>query len=198
MIVGGAWSCSYPLSTSNFPQDDIRTLIALNAINVWKLAAYYGTCEGGSMDEVLDFLYLTATAWDTYGGVEPIISKSDENVYSFTGVSETENDELMINLASFACSPGTLGAMGTDAAANDPFFWPLHLLYEQAWALKRMKGELDADEWVDLDDQCAGANPSDLMPFDFIGTGASYMSNLELYAYFDPSNQQLPYIYDAF
>lgn len=213
-IVGGAWSCPYSLS--NFPQLDIRTLIALNAINIWKLAENGGmltcpdTCSSSTpldecrcscssssegMDEVLEFLYLTVTAWDTYAAVQPIISKSD-GVYSFIGLSATESDELMDKLATFACAPGVLGAMGTDAAANDPFFWSLHLLYEQAWAKKRIQGELGVEEWVDLDDQCAGANPSDLMPFDFTASG--YMSNLELYDYFDPSNQQLPYIYDAF
>jgi hypothetical protein len=147
------------------------------------------------MNAILEFLYNTESMWSTYGGVSPTIGKDNDGAYYFMDQTKYKNNKYMADLTTFACEPGVLGAMATDAAANDPFFWALHLLYDKVWSLKRMKGELDISDWIDVENQCFGANPSDEMPFSF--TGGSYMTNMELYEYFDPTNQYLPYIYDS-
>mmetsp|Transcript_24671 Transcript_24671/g.32126 ORF Transcript_24671/g.32126 Transcript_24671/m.32126 type:complete len:589 (+) Transcript_24671:186-1952(+) len=210
--VGGAWDCGGgDLSELADPQ---RSLIALNAINIWKIAAESEmlvcplTCDessdcscscdatkaSGALTAILEFLYLTVTAWDLYGEVAPILTKNANGAVSFVGLSDVENDAILDTLLALSCAPGEMGAMTTDAAANDPFFWPLHLLYDRAWMLKRLENALEYD-WVDNPSECFGGNPSDVMPFLFDGF-QSDMTNEELYTYFEPTT--LPYVYDAF
>jgi len=110
----------------------------------------------------------------------------------------------MRDVLGLVCSPGLVGTMATDAAANDPVFWPLHLLYDRSWHGRRLAGSLE-DDWAYSAAACPGANPGDALPFAFGdyaslggGNGAGTMTNEEMYAYMDPSSDALPYVYDSF
>jgi hypothetical protein len=120
------------------------------------------------------------------------------------------------------CNPGKVGVMATDASANDPVFWPLHLLYDRSWQAGRLAGTL-VDDWTTtattttaamdavVDDgvaaeadveECYGSRASDVMPFTSFLSGdadsTTLLTNEELYAFFDPTNEDLPYVYDTF
>ena len=150
---------------------------------------------------VFDFL-LAAT-----GGSELLARDEKSHVTHFTGLGTSDNDAAMSNLLILACSPGAVGAMATDAAANDPLFWPLHPLYDRLWANARLEGSL-SDDWASSEEQsgdsCPGAGLDDLLPFTGFprdnDDDENYpsLSNQDLLDFFDPSNDDLPYVYDSF
>jgi len=101
---------------------------------------------------VLDFLVLPAGAsgvftsnsnendgsGDVFGGGAPA---------SFVGLGTEANNNAFRDLLDLTCAPGKLGTLATDAAANDPAFWALHVLYDRAWHEGRRAGTLE-DDWT--------------------------------------------------
>ena len=51
-------------------------------------------------------------------------------------------------------------------------------------------------------EECYGSRASDVMPFTSFLSGdadsTTLLTNEELYAFFDPTNEDLPYVYDTF
>ena len=60
------------------------------------------------------------------------------------------------------------------------------------------------DDWTtsaSSAESCPGASAADYMPFAFEGAASTVtgqLTNAELYAFFDPANDLLPYVYDSF
>jgi hypothetical protein len=233
--VGGAWDCPFDLTTSaNSATDTLAEsragFLALNAVNVWKVALSSGllacpsTCAPGDLfgecrcecwDAAGDAERAGLSATEVYGLLsesrilefllQPMGSKKylttegGDGKISFKGLSKTDNNAALRLLLDLACSPGKLGAMATDGAANDPFFWALHVEYDRMWHAGRLAGDLGIDGWEEDSDACPGANPADTLPFAaFSSDGKTLPTNTELYAYFSPSNDDLPYLYDNF
>jgi hypothetical protein len=195
--------------------------VALNAVNLWKISLSMGlltcptSCDGEEGCECS-----CSVDPETLGDDEVYTVLADAQVMKFlvnpSGSSAVLEQELgavrFVNLAAgenaeawravlrLACRPGLLGTMATDAASNDPVFWPLHLLYDRSLAAMRLAGTL-ASDWEDDTAACPGANPSDTLPFTSFTSDddeGEYLTNEELYDFFDPTNDDLPYIYDSF
>ena len=147
--------------------------------------------------------------WNDEEGEEPVgeDDKDGSFTFRFTGLDKRDNDAMMRALLDLTCNPGKVGVMATDASPNDPIFWPLHLLYERSWHRGRLANSL-INDWTEDDESniCYGSRISDIMPFFFSTTTEddgrdktqTDMSNKELYDFFDPTNDDLPFIYDSF
>jgi len=261
--VGGAWECPVDIgswadgvSTSNAGGGSTApdalaaeraSFLALNAVNVWKVALSAGllACPAEECPAEATFLECRCQCWDAAGDAEResltasevygLLSESrvleflmepmggkrflsnsgGDGKISFKGLSRMDNNAALRLLLDLACSPAKVGPMATDAASNDPFFWALHLQYDRLWHQGRLAGELGVEGWGYDSKACPGANANDTMPFSMYkpdsddggddgggsggdGTSESLPTNEELYAYFSPDNEALPYVYDNF
>lgn len=98
---------------------------------------------------VLDFLVLPAGASAVLtADIDGSGNKfGDRASASFVGLSTEANNNALRDLLDLTCAPGKLGTLATDAAANDPAFWALHVLYDRAWHEGRRAGTLE-DDWT--------------------------------------------------
>ncbi|KAJ8611564.1 hypothetical protein CTAYLR_010176 [Chrysophaeum taylorii] len=121
-------------------------------------------------------------------------------------LKDAEDDPRFWDLLARAACAGEakMGAMTTNAAPNDPVFWPLHPYFDRLLARTRLAGTLLDESWPD-DLPCRSVDaltpftPSDLsFPDDDDDDDhhPSYYTNRDLYRLFDPRNTD--YIYDSF
>jgi len=152
--------------------------------------------------------------------------QSDEK-YHISG-SEKDEAETWKAIVNSLCTPGSVGEMFTSAAPYDPLFWVIHTTLERFLQYKRIlsaQGEVEFDEtwgythlsaasdtnlvclWSDLEmdqdlpicvkEDCSGHGEDDELPFYNLVEGKTF-TNAEFYEYLDPSNEDLPYVYDHF
>jgi hypothetical protein len=102
---------------------------------------------------VLDFLVLPAgasavlVATDDDGGAAAADGGGAGGGAAFVGLSAAATANALRDLLDLACAPGKVGTLATDAAANDPAFWALHVLYDRAWHEGRRAGRFN-DDWT--------------------------------------------------
>jgi hypothetical protein len=134
------------------------------------------------------------------GGKLYVSKSGGDGKISFKGLSMKDNNAALRKLLDLVCSPGKVGPMGTDAAANDPLFWALHLEYDRLWHSARLEGYLGVEGWPTYEGGgCPGSNLDDTLPFAMFNPDDDLIpTNEQLYAYFAPDNADLPYVYDNF
>jgi len=128
------------------------------------------------------------------------------------------HEELMeLTFVNVMCRMGQTGQMFSPfGAANDPLFWPIHVIHEKNWAYMRMAKGLNSswsDSTVMRDTHLTGwAFDEPLAPFTGFGQGPGgvpfprveppkahrYYTNAELVEVYSPDAPHLPFIWDDF
>uniref|UniRef100_A0A6V1TYR0 Tyrosinase copper-binding domain-containing protein n=1 Tax=Heterosigma akashiwo TaxID=2829 RepID=A0A6V1TYR0_HETAK len=141
--------------------------------------------------------------------------------------SPEEEEAVWLKILQALANPGWVGEMYTSSAPTDPTFWILHPTAERLLSARRLvKDTMSLDEtwgythqdnnpsdngWVcdwsnvegwGLPDcvqgTCSGHNADDVLEFNFINFPGKQFTNQELYDYIDPTNVDLPYMYDSY
>jgi hypothetical protein len=136
--------------------------------------------------------------------------------FSYAGLSEEENDQVLEAQVALLCSPPKLGDFATPySAAFDPIFFPVHVNNERYWTYYRLA--VNDPEFISFDKGWAAAKwdasqtdddaflgydfDDPMKPFDnaYGNTrepAGTYYTNQELMVLFSPVNEELPYIFD--
>jgi len=93
------------------------------------------------------------------------------------------------------------GDMLDSGSPSDPVFWPIHPTMERLLLRWRMFDGLD-EEWPTsgyslYGDTCTGHAPSDNLEY-FSYEGKDDWTNQKLYDFYDPHEDNLPYVYHHF
>eukprot|EP00615_Pteridomonas_danica_P010380 CAMPEP_0114352316 /NCGR_PEP_ID=MMETSP0101-20121206/17848_1 /TAXON_ID=38822 ORGANISM="Pteridomonas danica, Strain PT" /NCGR_SAMPLE_ID=MMETSP0101 /ASSEMBLY_ACC=CAM_ASM_000211 /LENGTH=642 /DNA_ID=CAMNT_0001492643 /DNA_START=20 /DNA_END=1948 /DNA_ORIENTATION=- len=162
-------------------------------------------------DELLDQAYLKLSG---VGMTQMLLSETstsdffttdeDTGLITLTGATSDQNDQFWVWLLSFTCHPGKMGPFATPLAANnDPIFWVTHATWGRFWHYIQLNDEL----WSNFDNTWGGVsencelmlNYDDMLPFSGFAAkddATVRYTNRELVAFYEPTNAELPYIFD--
>jgi hypothetical protein len=128
----------------------------------------------------------------------------DVDDYYLVGKTDEEQETTFKGMLDLLCTPGQMGDMFQATSTNDITFWVLHPSLDRLWHYMRLTESYD-HTWEEDPTACSGHNPEDKMPFkgsllkSEAGEGGDEdLSNKEIYARLDPTNENLPYTYDNF
>uniref|UniRef100_A0A7S4DBP2 Tyrosinase copper-binding domain-containing protein n=2 Tax=Heterosigma akashiwo TaxID=2829 RepID=A0A7S4DBP2_HETAK len=153
---------------------------------------------------------------------------ADSGRYHIRGKEGTpEEDQVFLKILQAMANPGYVGEMYSSSAPTDPTFWVLHPTIERLLGARRLlKGVKPFDEtwgyvhdytvasdngWVCdwsavegyglpecVQGTCPGHNADDVLEFKFANFPGRTFTNQELYDFIEPTNIDLPYMYDSY
>lgn len=131
-------------------------------------------------------------------------------------VSESDSGDLKIDstilraLWKMAGSSAVTGDLLQSSAPVDPLFWIIHPSIERVWQWKRLSSCPYEYSWASgssVYSQCSGHDAEDVLPFSEMTAQSSHtagsgqfsdLTNAEIYALLDPTDNAMNYIYDSF
>ena len=161
-------------------------------------------------DEVYDYLGLAlAKLHEGYLGAHFMDKNRTTGEHIFKGL-QTHEDRLLKRLyLRLLREPGSFGVFATGAAPNDPIFWPMHPIFDKITQALRLSNPLNGFNltWHNppVSGCDAGMGWNDTLPFRELfapnftaANGTGFYTNQELWDYFDPAGDAIPYVYDQF
>ena len=146
-------------------------------------------------------------ASDPYKGFIP--SRWHSTWLYFKGLSFEQTNTLYRLYFRVLAQPGLYGQFATGAAPNDPIFWPMHPIFDKITQALRLSNPLNGFNltWHNppVSGCDAGMGWNDTLPFRELfapnftaANGTGFYTNQELWDYFDPAGDAIPYVYDQF
>ena len=135
---------------------------------------------------------------------------STDSIVRLKNATTEQNREFWKWALDFVCHPGKMGQYATPLAANnDPIFWVSHAAWGRYWAMARLAPAFKENmDWTwetlsgDMDDCENSYEWHDLLPFTSFSnkdkSDVQLLSNQELFQFFAPDNDALPYVYSSF
>lgn len=105
-----------------------------------------------------------------------------------------------------------IGDQMESASPTDISFWPIHPNLERVWMIKKLSGTFTDESWpqnstskISDGSTCYGHGSGDMLPMEGtipgtegVSWNASNLTNSEWYRLLDPTNDNMPYVYDDF
>lgn len=224
-LIGGVWGAEWGafLSSSDYSTRngrDISTLAFVVQKAMWR-ARLLECPKHCSADIPLAKCKCTCPSlqtWLTLGQAKTILNRFNDapgvnGIFNDPSYTRSKNGEdFSGTLLRLFCndldgfSP-VIGDSLESASPLDVSFWSIHPTVERLWIWRRILGMTD-ESWIDNNSHsingfdtgyCWGHNEADVVYWGSLQESISKMyTNRELYDFFDPLNDRIPFLYDTF
>ncbi|CAM9098436.1 unnamed protein product [Heterosigma akashiwo] len=154
--------------------------------------------------------------------------QADSGRYHIRGKEGSpEEEQFFLKMLQALSNPGYVGEMYTSSAPTDPTFWILHPTIERLLSARRLikdtrpfnetwgythEDYIPTDngwvcDWSSVEGwglptcvqgTCSGHHANDVLEFKFANFPGREFTNQELYNFIEPTNIDLPYMYDSY